>query len=176
MIDGNDVYPVQYDTSPWVNYSFILEGTYKGFDLNVLFQGTALGSLTYGEKFVGVAGGNNNTLEQFMDRWRPADPAADPYDPKTEWVKGYYAYSGTNLTTNSTFNTENSAYFRLKSLELGYTFSKLKAFRNVRLYVNGYNLFTITKVRGVDPEHPEDSYGYMYPLNKSYSVGVNVKF
>ncbi|MDR0749601.1 MAG: TonB-dependent receptor [Tannerellaceae bacterium] len=176
MIDSNDVHPVQYDASPWVNYSFIFEGTYKGFDLNVLFQGAALSSLTYGEKFAGVSGGNNNTLAQFLDRWRPADPAADPYDPKTEWIKGYYAYSGTNLTANSTFNTENSAYFRLKSLELGYTFSKLKTFRNVRLYVNGYNLFTITKVRDVDPEHPEDSYGYMYPLNKSYSVGVNVKF
>ena len=176
VVDGNDVHPVNYDSYPWVNYSFILEATYKGFDLNVLFQGAALGSLTYGEKFIGPAGGNDNALKQFMNRWHPADPAVDPYDPQTEWIPGYYAYSGTNLTSNSTFNTENSAYFRLKSLELGYTFRNLKVLRNVRLYLNAYNLFTITKVRDVDPEHPEDSYGYMYPLNKSYTFGLNVKF
>ena len=47
--------------------------------------------------------------------------------------------------------------------------------KNLRLYVNAYNLFTIKGVE-IDPEHPEDSYGNMYPLNRTFSVGANVKF
>lgn len=175
-INGQDVHPIHFDNYPWVNYSFILSGDYKGFDINVLFQGSALSSLTYGEKFLATAFGNDNALASKFDRWHPVDPKADPYDPATQWVPGYYAYPGTAITSNSSFNTENSSYFRLKSIELGYTLSNLKVVKNVRIYVNAYNLFTISKVRDVDPEHPEDEYGYMYPLNRTYSVGINVKF
>jgi hypothetical protein len=46
----------------------------------------------------------------------------------------------------------------------------------VRVYVNGYNLVTLTKVKYLDPEHPSDTYGYLYPLNKSVSGGVVVNF
>jgi hypothetical protein len=115
-------------------------------------------------------------MSQFIDRWRPADPYADPYDPATEWIAGYYATSGRDIRQNFTFNVENGAYLRLKSIELGYTLPQIKFIKNLRIYVNAYNLLTITKVRDVDPEHPDDSYGYMYPLNKTYSVGLNLTF
>jgi TonB-linked SusC/RagA family outer membrane protein len=175
-INGQDEHPIRFNQAPWVNFSFILDGTYKGFDASLLFQGSAMSSLIYGEKFTGPGGGNDNALAQFYDRWHPLDPKADPYDPATQWVPGYYAYTGTGLNVNSTFNTVNGAYLRLKSVELGYTLPKLKVIRNLRVYVNAYNLFTFTKVRDVDPEHPADDYGYMYPLNRTYSVGLNVKF
>jgi hypothetical protein len=81
---------------------------------------------------------------------------------------------------NSSFNVENGAYLRLKSIELGYSLPtgilKKTGLHNFRLYVNAYNLFTITKVKFVDPEHPNDLYGYLYPLNKTVSVGLNIKF
>ena len=48
--------------------------------------------------------------------------------------------------------------------------------RNLRVYFNAYNLFTITGVRGVDPEKPTDLYGYMYPLNKTFNFGANITF
>jgi hypothetical protein len=148
----------------------------------MLWQGAGKSSLIYGEQLRQPlwGSGDASAMEQFMNRWRPADPKADPYDPATEWVKGYYAYTGSLPDVNSSFNTVNSAYLRLKSIELGYTLpqqwmAKL-GFKNLRFYVNAYNLLTFTKVKYVDPEHPDETFGYLYPLNKTVSVGVNVKF
>jgi hypothetical protein len=47
---------------------------------------------------------------------------------------------------------------------------------NLRVFANAYNVFTITGVKFVDPEHPDDDLGRMYPLNKTYTVGVSAKF
>lgn len=59
---------------------------------------------------------------------------------------------------NSAFNRVSTAYLRLKSIELGYTFPKLKQIPNasLRVYANAYNLLTFTGVKFVDPEHPDD--------------------
>ena len=181
-INSNDVHPIRYNQYPWMNYSFIFDASYKNFDLNFLLQGSAMSSLIYGEQLREPmwGSGNSGAMEQFMDRWHPLDPKADPYDPATTWVAGHYAYTGTLPDVNSTFNVENSAYLRLKSVELGYTLPSewvaRTGIKNLRIYANAYNLFTITKVNYIDPEHPNDTYGYLYPLNKSVSVGLNIKF
>jgi TonB-linked SusC/RagA family outer membrane protein len=181
-INDNDVHPIRYNQDPWLNFSLIVDASWKNFDLNMLWQGAGKSSLIYGEQLRQPlwGSGDASAMEQFMNRWHPADPKADPYDPATEWVKGYYAYTGTLPDVNSSFNTVNSAYLRLKSIELGYTLPpRLLAksgFKNLRVFVNAYNMITFTKVKYVDPEHPEDTYGYLYPLNKTVSVGVNVKF
>ncbi len=181
-INGNDVHPIRYNQDPWMNFSLIFDASYKDFDLNFLLQGSAMSSLVYGEQLRQPlwGSGNSSAMEQFMDRWHPADPNADPYDPATAWISGHYAYTGSLPDVNSTFNVENSAYLRLKSVELGYTLPapwvSRVGIKNLRFYVNAYNLLTFTKVDYVDPEHPDDTYGYLYPLNKTVSVGLNVKF
>jgi len=121
-----------------------------------------------------------SALSQFMDDYHPLDPTADPYDPNTVWVSGHFPYTGTVPPTNSAVNIQNGAYIRLKTVELGYTIpgnilSKIGV-KGVRIYGNAYNLFTITKLRYVDPEHPSSTYGYLYPLNKSVSCGAVVNF
>jgi len=181
-INGNDAHPTRFNQYPWMNYSMIFDASYKGFDLNFLLQGSAMSSLVYGEQLREPmwGSGNSGAMVQFLDRWHPVDPKADPYDPQTVWASGHYAYTGTLPDVNSTFNVENSAYLRLKSVELGYTIPSRwitrAGIKNLRVSVNAYNLFTITKVNYVDPEHPNDTYGYLYPLNKTYSVGLNIKF
>lgn len=178
-INGQDEHPFAFNQTPWVNYSMNLETSYKNFDMNLLLQGSALGSMQYKEPLYAIWGSNGGgTLEQYLDRWHPVDPSADPYDPATAWVKGYYAFTGRYPKENSEFNRVSTAYLRLKSLELGYTFSNLKPSSTMRLrvYANAYNLFTITGVRFVDPEHPDDDLGRMYPLNKTYSLGLSLTF
>ncbi|WP_433902952.1 SusC/RagA family TonB-linked outer membrane protein [Sphingobacterium puteale] len=178
-INGQDEHPFAFDQTPWVNYSMNLETSYKNFDMNLLLQGSALGSMQYKEPLYAIWGSNGGgTLEQYLDRWHPMDPLADPYDPATAWVKGYYAFTGRYPMENSEFNRVSTAYLRLKSVELGYTFSNLKPSSTMRLrvYANAYNLFTITGVRFVDPEHPDDDLGRMYPLNKTYSLGLSLTF
>jgi TonB-linked SusC/RagA family outer membrane protein len=178
-INSQDEHPYAYDQTPWLNFSFAFNGTYRKFDLSFLFQGTALGSMEYKEPLYEIWGTNGGgTLEQYLDRWHPVDPTADPYDPETRWVGGHYAYTGNYPIKNSEFNRVSTAYLRLKSIELGYTLPKLKAMStmDVRVFANAYNIFTITGVKFVDPEHPDDDLGRMYPLNKTYTVGVSAKF
>ena len=181
-INGNDVHPINYNQNPWMNFGFIFDANFKGFDMNFLLQGSSMGSLIYGEQFREPMWGSGElgAMVQFMDRWHPANPKADPYDPATTWVSGHYAYTGTLPDANSSFNVENSEYVRLKSVELGYTLpsrlAKKVGINNFRVYMNAYNLLTLTRVQYVDPEHPNDTFGYLYPLNKTVSVGVNLKF
>lgn len=150
--------------------------------MNLLFQGAAMQYNRYIEQLREPMWGNDysNALDYFMDRWHPVDPTADPYNPNTEWISGEYAYTGTLSNEWSAYNVHNSSYVRLKSAELGYTFPQKwfgrSGIKNLRLYVNGYNLFTIKAVP-FDPEHSgNDTWGNLYPLNRTFSIGVNVKF
>ncbi len=178
-INGLDEHPFAYDQTPWVNFSLSYDASYKNFDLSFLFQGTALGSMQYQEPLAQIWGINGGgTLEQFTDRWHPVDPLADPWNPENQWVQGHYAYTGNYARGNSDFNRVSTAYLRLKSLELGYTIPKkgrALSSMNLRVYANAYNLFTITGVKFVDPEHPDSDLGRLYPLTKTYTVGVSAQ-
>ncbi len=181
-INGNDRHPITYDQNPWMNFSLSGDAQYKGFDFSFLLQGAALTSVPYGEKLREPlwGGGDAGALQQFMDRWHPKDPNADPYNRNTEWVKGRYAYTGTLPDYWSTFNVEDGSYLRLKSIELGYSLPvkllERAKIRGVRVYASAYNLVTLTKVKNIDPEHTDALFGYIYPLNKSVSVGLNITF
>jgi hypothetical protein len=197
-IDGNDTHPIGGTNTnngntngntdnaggqpelPLVNFGLSLGAEYKGFDLNVLFQGATEKWIAYGGQLnTPFPWPNSSALSDWLDRWHPVDPFADPYNPNTNWVSGYYAYAQ-GLNTGSEFGIEDASYLRLKSLELGYTLpqsiTKKVGIQKLRMYLNGYNLFTITGLRIVDPEHPSDQSSYAYPLSKTYNVGLNITF
>jgi TonB-linked SusC/RagA family outer membrane protein len=188
QIDGNDIHPIVYGGGansgpgviPKITYGLALSGSYENFDFSLLFQGTGIYSVSYIEQLNIPLWGGGSALTQFTDNWHPVDPTADPYNPNTVWAPGKFAYTGTTANTNSTFNYVNASYLRLKSAEIGYTLSAnaLKAIgvKGVRVFTNGYNLLTITKVKYVDPEHPTGTYGYLYPLDKLFNIGLDVKF
>jgi hypothetical protein len=69
----------------------------------------------------------------------------------------------------------------LKNMQVGYTIPrkvlKKTPLNSVRVYANGFNLFTLTEVTYVDPEmDPSKSNGFYYPQQKVYNVGINVTF
>ena len=79
---------------------------------------------------------------------------------------------------------QSTDFFRLKNLEVSYTFksrllqkAKISA---IRVYANGNNLFTVSKMLpGYDPEQSDSggaADGYLYPLTRSYNMGVNIQF
>ncbi len=165
---------------PLMNFGLNLTGAWRGIDVSMSFQGSALSYISYGEQLSAPLQFNGNALGMFMDRWHPADPKQDPYDPTTKWIKGYYSYGGTTPDSDSEFSIQKGDYLRLKSAEIGYTFpqkwtNKVRI-NNLRVYFNAYNLFTLTNVKGVDPEKPANLYGYMYPLNRTYNFGLSLTF
>ena len=79
---------------------------------------------------------------------------------------------------------ENGSFLKLDNLTLGYQFNmeKVKEIGQLRLYVTGQNLFTITKYTGVDPEvslsglAPGIDNRNYYPKTRSFLLGVNISF
>lgn len=166
---------------PLMNFGLNLTGAWKGIDVSMTFQGSAMSYIAYGEQLSAPLQFNGNALELFLDRWHPADPKQDPYDPSAQWISGYYSYGGTTPDANSEFAIQKGDYLRLKTAEIGYTLPPLKMSKyigisSLRVYVNAYNLLTFTKVKGVDPEKPANLYGYMYPLNKTFNFGLSLSF
>ncbi|MCD7899479.1 MAG: TonB-dependent receptor [Bacteroides sp.] len=192
IIDDYDRHPIATATDaekadfqdkrnyPLLNFGLTLSAQYKGFDLSVLFQGAGMSYVSYGDQLSTPLGWNGNALDLFLDRWRPEDPKKNPYDPTNKWIGGYYSYGATKPDDNSSFAIQNGSYLRMKSIELGYTIPartlSVLGVKNLRVYVNAYNLFTITDVKGVDPERPTEQFGYMYPLNKTVNFGLSLDF
>jgi len=100
-------------------------------------------------------------------------------------VDGYYPrplFSNKNHQTQTRY-LQNAAYMRLKNLQLGYTFPKhiiqKIGLQNVRVYVSGENLWTITGLsKTMDPETVGigKQGGTVYPLSRTYSFGLSVNF
>lgn len=183
VIDSLDERPIRKGGFPRLLYGLTLSGEYKGFDLNILFQGGAEGAVIYPEQLQRPLSWDRGGLSMFVDRWHTVVPGADPKDPNTEWIPGHYPSTNTGESTNywnSSRSMENASYLRLKNLEIGYTLPQSVltkiGIQNVRFFMNAYNLLTFTSLKYCDPEHPDDSYGYLYPVTKSYNVGLNLTF
>ena len=108
-------------------------------------------------------------LQQYTDRWHPVNATDDPYDPATQWVSGYYGYTGHYPRANSSFNRVSTDYLRLKSIELGWSI------RNFRIYAAGSNLFTISPFDCWDPEKGNGN-GLSYPLQRTVKIGLQYHF
>jgi TonB-linked SusC/RagA family outer membrane protein len=197
VIDDRDNHPIATTTSsnanlpsdntsdvrnyPLMNFGLTLGGQWKWIDFNFLFQGAAMSYVAFGEQLREPLAWDGNALELLYDRWHPADPDKDPYDPTNQWISGYYPYGKTRAEPNSEFNIQNGAYVRLKNVELGFTLPRnivtgKLGVKNLRLFVNAYNLLTITGVRGLDPEKPSETGGYIYPLNRTFNFGGTLTF
>jgi TonB-linked SusC/RagA family outer membrane protein len=179
QISTQDNHPISTAGLPTITYGFTLGASYKGIDLTMTWNGAGKVFVSYIEQLNMPLWAGGGALEQFMDRWHPVDPTADPYDPNTEWVPGHFAYTGSAPFVNTTANEASAAYLRLKTVELGYTLPQkwlaATGLKGLRVYANGYNPITITKLRYLDPEHPSSQFGYLYPLDIKLTFGVNIQ-
>jgi TonB-linked SusC/RagA family outer membrane protein len=123
-----------------------------------------------------TGGGYEGNVRQYH-----LDHRFNPQDPAT-WETASYprlSVSGANHNTQrSDFWTENGAFLRLKTLELGYTlpvrWTRHAFMSQVRIFYSGYNLFTWHHMKTVDPESLQG--GNAYPLQKISSFGLNIQF
>ena len=188
VIDDNDKHPIAFgsQSTPVMYYGFTIDMSWKGIDLTAVFQGGAFNNVKYDWYLASPFIYDKNGPAYFYDRYHMSDPSADPKDPRTEWVKGYLPTTSQGSeamslnTSTSKASLHDASYLRLKSLEIGYTFpqkwmSKVKV-KNLRVFANAYNLFTITGLKYLDPEHPSSGYGTTYPLICTVNFGVNLKF
>jgi TonB-linked SusC/RagA family outer membrane protein len=170
-IDANDQIRTQYGNIPEVTYGVLLNAGYQNFDLSAVFAGQARVS----QYVLPESGTIGNFYSSWADnRWSPSNP--DGTYPRVDTRTSSSVNGG---LYNSTFWLQDASFVRLKNVELGYSFSpdwiSRARMQSLRLYVNAFNLFTITKMKDVDPEGSSGS-GQFYPQQRIINVGVNVRF
>lgn len=174
IIDAKDRV-VLGNPNPKYAYGLNTNFVYTNFDLTLDFQGVSGVQIYNANK--GLRFGSENFSKDFYDnRWHGAG-TSNTYPSAN--VGG-----GNNYVPNSWF-VEDGSYFRVRTIQLGYTLSnamnsKLKADR-VRFYVNAQNPFTFFKYNGFSPEVGGDPTNGgidngVYPLSATYNFGVNVTF
>ena len=173
-IDGNDqVASSKFQRDrPTTNFGMTANVQWKGFDLTVLLQGAA------GRKDYWLNNYNNTNIPQtrYAASWEQYNNTWSVSNPDGIWPR--LAGIGGNRN-NTTFWLDDLSYLRVKNIQLGYNLPKKWMTKltidNIRLYASGENLTTFTKFRGLDPERIGNA-SDLYPLNKSYSIGINVGF
>jgi TonB-linked SusC/RagA family outer membrane protein len=175
--------------NPPLQYGFTLDAAYKSFDLAVLLQGASLYSIQYSMDDIWGYGRYPTLHKKFLDRWHTTDANADPYNPATQWTPGYYPAIRSNRDNTADGNIIDvwrplATYLRVKNVELGYSLPK-SALRkvgisNVRVFLNGTNLFTFSKreLKDADPERQENAWNanLAYPIMKAVNAGITVNF
>jgi TonB-linked SusC/RagA family outer membrane protein len=189
VIDNKDMVPIAIRDIPLVNFGLTLGANWHNFDVNVLMQGSANFHVQYAEQLAQPLMYDGSALKEFTNRWHTADPNANMFDPNTKWIPGLYPTTGSPIA-QGTKAVMNAAYMRVKSLEIGYSFPhrllNKVGIQNLRVYVNSYNLATITGLKYSDPEHPGvvgtnqdwniSQGGYLYPENRTFNLGAAVSF
>jgi TonB-linked SusC/RagA family outer membrane protein len=168
---------------PDFTYGFTTDFSYKGFDLQAAFSGQQGAKIINFQKYYlfGLEA-YSNQLASALDRWH------SDANPGSNNVHRASRASTPNISTRlSSYFVDDASYFRCTNVTLGYNFpagwlSKIKL-QAVRLYVSVDNLFTITKYEGYNPEvdykgdnlQPGFDWG-VYPLSRTYSIGVKFTF
>ena len=173
-IDGNDqkAYPKIQRDRPTTNFGLTTNCQWRGFDLSVLFQAAA-GRKDY---WLNNYNTTNIPLTRYASSWDQYNNAWAVTNADGIWPR----LSGSGNNRNSTtFWLDDMSYIRLKNIQFGYNLPKKwlnkLSIDNLRIYLSGENLATFTKFRGLDPERIGNA-SDLYPLNKSYSIGINVGF
>ncbi len=187
VIDGNDLMPLFNDDNPKMNYGSTIDVDWKNFYASILFQGAAMFTKHYTHAYTMpfFPGDDSNLPAYFMDRWH----MADPYNPNSKWIAGEWPAVRTATNTGMLYNENklfrrDASYFRFKNLTLGYNFNSQYfnkiGIKDLKVYFNATNIFTLTDkyLKAFDPETQPGflQLGWIYPIMKTYSIGVNINF
>src|SRR5690625_1369387 len=180
VIDGHDR-TVIGNPHPDFIYSLSLSAAYKNFDVNMFFngsQGNDLFDLT--RQFTDFYAFPGAVSVRTLDAWSPENPDGKLVSPNADAPTIEYQ--------SSSYYVQDGSYFRMKNLQLGYTFPTSQvlngAISNLRFYISATNLFTITSYSGMDPEVSQYSSTFtgpgvdmgVYPVPRQFLLGLNVVF
>ncbi len=165
--ETNDQAPYGYTENPEHTYNATIGWDWKGWSVFAQLYG-----VTGVTRDVGLPSFNNKLLTVYDNGtwWNPVDGTGKVVVPRFATQVSYndgtqYLYDG--------------SYFRLKNVEVAYTWTKgwvkTLGFTSLKVYLNGNNLFLITKM----PDDRESNYGWSgsggaYPTVRRYNFGFKL--
>lgn len=169
IIDGRDVQSVG-NSYPRMTFGFDLSVGYKGWKLYMLGY-SELGKNTWATNAYYWNKGEGKYSVLALDRYHETNNPTGTYPRLTTTPGG-------NNFRNSTFWLLDTSFFRMKNIELSYTFSSLKfasSLRKIKLFVRGNNLFVLSKVKDLDPELLNAGISN-YPVTRNFTIGTSFEF
>ena len=177
FIDDRDETFIGYSDIPENTYALTLGATYKGWGVEVMFQGVDHVSRYYDADAMYAFYNNGKAKDIHLGRWNPSLSESENLANAT-YPLLHYGSTGDHNQRQNSFFLKNGAFVRLKNVELSYNLPaawvQKAGMSSARIYVNGNNLITWDHLDGlVDPESNGSS---RYPLLKTFNVGFNVVF
>lgn len=165
---------------------------FGGFNTNLSYKGFSLGAnFTYALGLESFRYNEGNEFGKFRNIQRYMSPkyrwSTDNRDAKLPRLI-HTGNANSQASEKSSANIFDASYLRLSSARLGYdlpqsTISSI-GFSRVNIYISGTNLATWTKFPGLDPQGASAGAASAgnrenfdaYPLAKTFSLGLNLKF
>ena len=187
VISTLDQVPIGYPTTPEIVYGFGFSYGYKQFDISAFFQGSGRSSFWISPSatapfvpyYYNDSERNSGTIftNQLLKAYADSYWSEEKRDLYALWPR-LSSYPIQNNTVSSTWFMRNGSFLRLKQVEMGYTFPenlvKRLGMSDMRLYVNGTNLFTWSKFKLWDVEMAGN--GLRYPIQKVFNVGLTLSY
>ncbi|MFV0248067.1 MAG: TonB-dependent receptor [Tenacibaculum sp.] len=176
------------DYNPDFTYGFGFNFEYKGLDLNAQFTGikgrkVSDRMLLYGDSGEGFFMPTQYYFDNYFSDRNPNGFFRRP---------DFSSFSSAGrLTRASNLSVYNADYFRLRSLQLGYSLPQKIIFNSgldkLRMYITGNNIFNISSYRGYNPDAIDVrtnksqtlTRGWIQsasPLTRFIALGVNITF
>ena len=167
---------IGFPNVPEIVYGLSLGFEWKGFSVSALFQGVDnVSTYLSGTAAWPFVSGTKVAFETAKESWTQERyesglPISLPRLSENPDAANH------NYKT-STLWQQDASYIRLKNVEVAYQFKmrETSPVKGLRVYVNGQNLVTWTKMPYFDPEM-SDSSGNAYPMTRVINLGVNVQF
>lgn len=173
VIDEKDRSIIGY-AQPIFTASFNNSFRFGNFDAELYFQGV------YGNTIFNVTKVDMTSMSTVCNQYASVQERWHGEGTSDTMPRAVYGDPNNN-TRPSTRYLEDGSYLRLKNLTLGYTLPKRLtdsiSLNSLRVYFEATNLFTLTNYSGFDPEVGVSSIDWgTYPITKTFSLGLTVKF
>jgi TonB-linked SusC/RagA family outer membrane protein len=176
IVNGDDIVAIGATTRPNLIYGLGVSASWKGFDVNVHFQGAGKSNFFINGfgiyPFINGEVGNIFVDMANSNRWI----LGKNEDTNAEYPRLTYGNNANNYRA-STYWLRDGSYLRLKTLEAGYSLPKTLTTKwhleKVRFHVVAQNILTFSSFKLWDPEMGSST-GQAYPLGKTITVGLNV--
>lgn len=165
FVDENDQSAIGH-ADPRMFYALNARFSFRNFEMTVIGTGRAFYDLALTNRYYWNGWGDNTYSNFVKDNINGAYPNLTYYKVNNNFV-------------NSNFWLTEGGYFKIQNVELAYYLPAKMAYalstRGIRIYLRGANLFTMSKIKDVDPESINSGVE-VYPLFKTFSGGIKFTF
>lgn len=167
--------------SPWAKFqtSLIFNAEWRDFDFGMMWYGQFGNKIYNVPRWQGRLFSDNSNYIRF-------EKGEEPYQVNPNSNTPRICYGDDRNSWTSDRYLENGSFLRLKNISLGYNFRqqfiKNLGIENLRLYVTGVNLITLTGYSGLDPDFVNTNVwnrgtdGFAYPNTRSVMFGLDLTF